>query len=82
MIFYQILSSYSLWKCIAISLENLYVDTGAQKVKKILHEEELHLLVSFSFEAQFEVHQNNPEQVFEGDRHLCSICSNPAMAHS
>ena len=43
------------------------MDTGAQKVKKILHEEELHLLVSFSFEAQFEVHQNNPEQVFEGD---------------
>ena len=66
MLFYQILSSYSLWKCIAISLENLYVDTGAQKVKKILHKEELHL-VSFSFEAQFEVRQNNPEQVFEGD---------------
>ena len=47
------------------------MDTGAQKVKKILHEEKLHLLVSFSFEAQFEVRQNNPEQVFEGDRHLC-----------
>ena len=29
------------------------MDTGAQKVKKILHEEELHLLLSFSFEAQF-----------------------------
>ena len=43
------------------------MDTGAQKVKKILHKEELHLLVSFSFEAQFEVRQNNPEQVFEGD---------------
>ena len=36
-------------------------------VKKILHEEKLHFLVSFSFKKQFEVHQNDPEQVFEGD---------------
>ena len=35
--------------------------------KKILHKEKLHFLVSFSFETQFEVHQNDPEQVFEGD---------------
>ena len=37
--------------------------------KKILHEEKLHFLVSFSFKKQFEVHQNDPEQVhvFEGD---------------
>ena len=33
------------------------MDTGAQRVKKILHEEKLHFLV----------HQNDPEQVFEGD---------------
>ena len=43
------------------------MDTGAQRVKKILHKEKLHFLVSFSFETQFEVHQNDPEQVFEGD---------------
>ena len=35
--------------------------------KKILYEEKLHFLVSFSFETQFEVRQNDPEQVFEGD---------------
>ena len=29
MIYYQILSTHSLRKCIEISLENLYVDTGA-----------------------------------------------------
>ena len=29
LIFYQILSTHSLWKCIEISLENLYVDIGA-----------------------------------------------------
>ena len=29
LIYYQILSTYSLRKCIEISLENLYVDTGA-----------------------------------------------------
>ena len=29
LIYYQILSTHSLWKCIGISLENLYVDTGA-----------------------------------------------------
>ena len=29
LIFYQILSTYSLRKCIEISLENLYVDIGA-----------------------------------------------------
>ena len=33
----------------------------------ILHEEKLHFLVSFFFKPQFEVHQNDPEQVFEGD---------------
>ena len=33
----------------------------------ILHEEKLHFLVSFFFlQTQFEVHQNDPEQVFEG----------------
>jgi len=35
--------------------------------KKILYEDKLHFLVSFSFETQFEVRQNDPEQVFEGD---------------
>jgi len=34
---------------------------------KILHEEKLHFLVSFSCKTQFEVHQNDPEQAFEGD---------------
>ena len=34
--------------------------------KKILHKEKLHFLVSFSFELQFEVHQNDPEQVSKG----------------
>ena len=29
LIYYQILSTHSLRKCIGISLENLYVDTGA-----------------------------------------------------
>ena len=29
LIFYQILSTHSLRKCMEISLENLYVDTGA-----------------------------------------------------
>ena len=32
--FYQILSTNSLRKCTEISLENLYVDIGAKKVKK------------------------------------------------
>ena len=35
--------------------------------KKILHNEKFHSLVSFSFETQFEVSQNDPELVFEGD---------------
>ena len=43
------------------------MDTGAQRLKKILHEEKLHFLVSLSFETQFEVHQNDREQVSEGD---------------
>ena len=34
LIFYQILSTNSLRKCMEISLENLYVDIGAKKVKK------------------------------------------------
>ena len=32
-----------------------------------MHEEKLHFLVSFSLETQFEVRQNDPEQVFEGN---------------
>ena len=32
--------------------------------KKILYEDELHFLVSFSFETQFEERLNDPEQVF------------------
>ena len=36
-------------------------------LKKILHLEKLHFLLYFSFKAQFEVHQNDPEEVFEGD---------------
>ena len=35
--------------------------------KKILHKEKLHFLVSFSPETQYEVRQNDPDQVFEGD---------------
>ena len=35
--------------------------------KTILHKEESHFFVSFSFETQFEVRKNDPEQVFEGD---------------
>ena len=34
LIFDQILSTNSLRKCMEISLENLYVDIGAKKVKK------------------------------------------------
>ena len=33
----------------------------------ILHKEKLHFLVFFFLQTQFEVHQNDPEQVFEGD---------------
>ena len=33
----------------------------------MLHKEKLDFLVSFSFKTQFEVQQNDPEQVFEGD---------------
>ena len=33
MIFYQILSSYFLRKCMEISVENLYVNIGAQLTK-------------------------------------------------
>ena len=32
MIFYQILSTYSLWKCIETSLKNLKVDSGTVRV--------------------------------------------------
>ena len=35
--------------------------------KKILHEEKLHFSISFSFETQFEVRQNDPGQGFEED---------------
>jgi len=31
------------------------------------HKEKLHFLVSFSFERQIEVCENDPEQVFQGD---------------
>ena len=34
-LFYQILSTHSLRKCIEISLENLYVDIGAWRVKEL-----------------------------------------------
>ena len=43
------------------------LDVGSYFTCKILHEEKLHFLVSFSFKKQFEVHQNDPEHVFEGD---------------
>ena len=43
------------------------LDVGSYFTFKILHEEKLHFLVSFSFKKQFEVHQNDPEHVFEGD---------------
>ena len=32
LIFYQILSTYSLRKCMEISLENLYVDIGVKEL--------------------------------------------------
>ena len=32
LIFYQILSTYSLTKCMEISLENLYVDIGMKEL--------------------------------------------------
>ena len=35
--------------------------------KKILHEDKLHFLVSFSFGKQFEERQSDPDRVFEGD---------------
>ena len=35
--------------------------------KKISHKEKLHFFVSFSFERQIEVCENDPEQVFQGD---------------
>ena len=43
------------------------LDVGSYFTFKILHEEKLHFLVSFSFKKQFEGHQNDPEHVFEGD---------------
>jgi len=66
MIFYQILSTHSLWKCIEISLENLYVDTGAQRVEKILHKGKLHFLVSFSCETRLEVQQMTQNRYLKG----------------
>ena len=36
MIFYQILSTCSLWKCIETSLKNLKVDSGTLRVKNSL----------------------------------------------
>ena len=50
--------------------------------KKISYEVRLHFLVSFSFETQFEVHLNDPEQVFEVKETYCSNHGNPAMVHS
>ena len=40
---------------------------GPQRVKKILYLKKLHFLLYFSFKAQFEVCQNDPEEVFEED---------------
>ena len=37
MIFYQILSTHSLRKCIEISLEILYVDIGASTVNQFIY---------------------------------------------
>ena len=37
-LFYQILSTHSLRKCIEISLENLYVDIGAYGLMSALFE--------------------------------------------
>ena len=34
--------------------------------KTILHKEESHFFVSFSFETQFEVRKNDPKQVLKG----------------
>ena len=36
LIFYQTLSTYSLWKCVETSLKNLKVDSGAQRVNDLL----------------------------------------------
>ena len=47
MIFSQILSTYSLKKCIEIRLENLLVDIGAQRVKTLVHQAH-NLILSFS----------------------------------
>ena len=49
--------------------------------KTILHKEESHFFVSFSFETQFEVHKNDPEQVFEGDIFAQTV-ANPTMVRS
>ena len=46
---------------------NLLKFTPKYCLKTTLHKEKLHFPVSFSFERQFEVRQNDPEQVFEGD---------------
>ena len=59
-------TSYSLDFCSCFTF-NLLKFKQKFCFKKILHEEKLHFLVSFSFETQFEVRQNDPEQVFEGD---------------
>ena len=58
-------TSYSLDFCSCFTF-NLLKFKQKFCFKKILHEEKLHFLVSFSFETQFEVRQNDPEQVFEG----------------
>ena len=54
LIFYQILSTNSLRKCMEISLENLYVDIGAKKVKK----ESTSTWSNFDFQWTKLLHQN------------------------
>ena len=54
LIFYQILSTYSLWQCIEISLENLYVDIGAWRVNPIFFYQ--HLLVHHPHQTKTSLH--------------------------
>ena len=54
LIFYQILSTNSLRKCMEISLENLYVDIGAKKVKN----ESTSTRSNFDFQWTKLLHQN------------------------
>ena len=69
--------SYSL-NVVSCFTFNLLKFRSKYCLKRILHKEESHFFVSFSFETQFEVRKDDPEQVFEGDI-FAQQCRNGAI---